>query len=204
LSILSKASGLWSPYRELHGPYEWEIGLHPALEDGESNWLDAEHATSRRAKQVRTALWKESYNTEIFGNTHPTDSLSFHFVRRLSLVWKNVRRTPIRVVDKNPKHCFRVGFLKSIFPDACFVFLYRGPQANISSLIEGWKSGRYETYEVPQSGEHFQWHFDLPPGWKDWIDLELLERCARQWTGYSRALLKAEERLQDEEYIRYY
>jgi hypothetical protein len=102
---------------------------------------------------VRTALWAESYNTEIFGNTHPTDSLSFRFVRRLSLVWK---------------------------------------------------SGRYETYEVPQSGENFQWHFDLPPGWSDWIDLELPERCARQWTGYSRALLKAEERLQDEEYIQCY
>jgi len=204
LSILSRAPGLWSPYRELHAPYEWDIGLHPNLEDGDSNRLEAEHATPARATQVRAALWGESYNTEIFGSTYPTDSLSFHFVRRLSLVWKTIRRPPIRVVDKNPKHCFRVGFLKSIFPDARFVFLYRGPEANISSLIEGWKSGQYATYDVPRSGENFQWHFDLPPGWKDWMDRPLPERCAHQWKGYSQALLSAEERLRDEEYIRCY
>jgi hypothetical protein len=116
-------------------------------------------------------------------------------------VWKR-RKSEIQVVDKNPKHCFRVRFLKEIFPDAQFVFLYRRPEANVSSLIEGWKSRRYATYEVPVSDGTFQWHFDLPPGWREWIEMDLPERCAHQWVGYNQALLRAESELPTGETVR--
>jgi hypothetical protein len=70
-------------------------------------------------------------------------------------------------------------------------------------LIEGWKSGNYETYRIPAlGGRTFQWHFDLPPGWMDWIDIPLVERCARQWVGYTRALLDAERALPDRDVVR--
>jgi hypothetical protein len=128
---------------------------------------------------------------------------TYHLLRTVSRAWKYMRGgCPIRIVDKNPKHCFRIPFLKSLFPDAQFVFLYRRPEANISSLIEGWKSGRYATYEVPRAGETFQWHFDLPPGWEEWINMGLPERCAHQWVGYNRALLRAERTLPDEAVVR--
>lgn len=200
-SILSKAPSLWSPYRELHGLYEWDIGLHPDLEAGESNRLTAEAATVSRRSKVKHGLWKASYNTELIGEPLQTGSLPFHAVRLASKAWK-WGTASIRIVDKNPKHCFRVHFLKEIFPDARFVFLYRRPEANISSLIEGWKSGRYATYEVPVPGGTFQWHFDLPPGWREWIGMDLPERCAHQWVGYNKALLDAESELPGEDVVR--
>jgi len=199
LSILSKASGLWSPYRELHGIYEWRVGLapdftgHPNGTSGrDDNVLTDEHATPSRAEAVPKELFRESTNIELLNTTHSVGAI-YHLLRAVSRAWKRVRMQPIRVVDKNPKHCFRVSFLRELFPEAQFVFLYRSPEANISSLIEGWESGEYATYRVPWEGERFQWHFDLPPGWKHWVTMSLPERCAR---------LRAEERLPESDFVR--
>lgn len=193
-SIVSKARSLWSPYRELHAPYEWGIGLKPDLEKGGSNQLSRKHVTSSRASIVRATLWSESFNIELFGSTHPVGGV-YHLVRRTSEVYKRLRRAPIRIVDKNPKHCFRIDFLHEIFPDAKFIFLFRRPETNINSLIEGWESGKFATYKIPHQGEIFRWQFDLPPGWVEWIDRDLPARCAHQWVGYNRALLRAERAL---------
>jgi hypothetical protein len=210
-SILSKASDLWSPYQELHGLYEWEVGLipdfteHPNGTSGrDDNVLTEAHATDATREFIRKRLYQSSFNVELLNTTTRSIGLSYHLLRLLSIGWKTLRRAPIRVVDKNPKHCFRIDFLNEIFLDAQFVFLYRRPEANISSLIEGWKSGRYATYEIPESEGCFQWHFDLPPGWENWLEMSLPERCAHQWVGYNQALLRAEDQLPDETAVRCY
>ncbi len=208
LSILSKATELWSPYRELHGLYEWEIGLapdftnHPNGTSGrDDNVLTEDHATLSKKQHIPAALFQKSANVELLGSSHAVGA-TYHALRTISRIWKRVRTGPIQIVDKNPKHCFRTQFLKEIFPDAQFVFLYRRPEPNINSLIEGWKSGRYATYKIPRSGGVFQWHFDLPPSWEEWIGMGLPERCAHQWVGYNRALLRAEERLPETDTMR--
>lgn len=208
-SILLKSSELWSPYREMHGMYEWDRGLSPDFTDAsagtsgrDDNVLTDRHATPRNRTALRNTLYDESFNVE-FLHTSPPVGSAYHLLKHASRAWKRIRSRPIRTVDKNPKHCFRTSFLKAVFPDAKFVFLYRRPEANISSLIEGWKSGKYSTYRLSRSdGEPFQWHFGLPPGWMDWIDVSLTERCARQWVGYTRALLDAERTLPDGDVVR--
>jgi len=209
LTILLKARDLWGPYREMHGLYEWHTGLSPDFTQASNgtsgrndNVLTERHATADRRQALRRALWKTSFNVELFGASPPVGP-AYHVLRYASFAWKRVRSGPIRILDKNPKHCFRTAFLKSIFPNAQFVFLYRRPEPNISSLIEGWKSGSYATYRVPRSGnDSFQWHFDLPPEWRAWMDCDLPERCARQWVGYNRALLDAENALPDADVVR--
>jgi hypothetical protein len=187
----------------MHGIYEREIGTYPDLKTGESNELTEGDVTSRRKDLVRKRLWQEAFNVELLGVDRDFGSLSTLVAKHATLLYKRFESS-IRIADKNPKHCFRTRFLKEIFPDAVFVFIFRNPRPNINSLIEGWKSGKYQTYTLPASGpvgEVIEWSFDLPPGYPDWANRTLPERSAHQWVGYTSALLDATDRLSTDSYV---
>ena len=89
-----------------------------------------------------------------------------------------------RFLDKTPKNCLRIPYLRSLFPDAKFVFLRRRAADNVSSLIEGWRARpRFVTYRLPERLEGLgrlsgnRWSFVLIPGWRElrnapaWWDL---------------------------------
>ncbi len=194
--LLSASPHLWSAYRELHGIFEWDIGLHPDVAAGESNQLTALDATPQRVQALRRALRRVVSNREVRG--FPSDRLprvAILIGRTSRVLGRELPFSP-RIVEKNPKSCFRVGFLRAVFPQARFLFLLRHPLPNIYSLIEGWESQRYLTYDVPGTGCAYpRWSFDLPPGWRDWADRPLPELCARQWAGYNQAILEQAAKL---------
>jgi hypothetical protein len=203
--LLSASAGAWSAYRELHGLYEWDAGLEPRPARGESNFLGAGHATPDVVARIRRALFRAVSNRELL--SFPSDWFpgSALWLGRAARVSNWALRRPIQVIDKNPKHSFRVEFLRAVFPDARFVFLYRHARPNIHSLIEGWHSGRFRTYAMAGTAASVaRWSFDLPPGWPAWAHEDLPRLCAHQWVGYNRALLDAERALPSETRVRCY
>ncbi len=94
-----------------------------------------------------------------------------------------------RLLEKTPKNALRLPFLDAVFPDALYVYLYREPSENISSLIEGWESGRFVTYPDLPGWRGRPWSFLLVPGWRDLAGQPLAAIAAAQWQRTQEILL---------------
>jgi hypothetical protein len=93
-----------------------------------------------------------------------------------------------RFLEKTPKNSLRIPFFERIFPDARFIFLWRDPRQNLSSIIEAWKSGNWITYRgLP--GWQGPWSLLLPPGWEALIGRPLEEVAAFQWECTNRIVM---------------
>ena len=93
-----------------------------------------------------------------------------------------------RLLEKTPKNALRIPFFDRIFPDARFVFLWRDPRENVSSIMEGWRGDRWVTY--PQlEGWDGPWSFLLPPGWRELRGKPLEDVAAHQWEAANRIAL---------------
>lgn len=86
----------------------------------------------------------------------------------------------VRLLEKTPKNALRIPFFNALFPDARFVFLWRDPAENISSIIDAWRSGGWITYPQLQ-GWDGPWSLLLPPGWQALKGKPLPEVAAYQW-----------------------
>jgi hypothetical protein len=75
----------------------------------------------------------------------------------------------------------RIPFLRALFPDARFIFLYRDPAESISSILDGWQSRRFIAYRSLPGWQHGAWSFLLTPGWEALADRPLVEIAAHQW-----------------------
>jgi hypothetical protein len=84
--------------------------------------------------------------------------------------------------------------LNEIFPDALFIYLYRNPRENISSMMEAWRSGRFVTYAA-LPGRRTPWSLLLPPDWQSYHDAPLEKITAFQWQSANEAILKQLARL---------
>ncbi len=95
---------------------------------------------------------------------------------------------PIRFLEKTPKNALRIPFFDRIFPDARYIFLWRDPRENLSSIIEAWRSGQWKTYNgLP--GFDGPWSLLLPPGWQGYNGRPLEEIAAFQWDSANRIVL---------------
>jgi len=112
------------------------------------------------------------------------------------------------VLDKTCINTMRVGYLHALFPKAKFVFIHRDGRDNVSSMMDGWRLGRtdggfgLEKFFGPSpepvainGGEFHEWHFFLPPGWRDYNHAALEEVCAFQWVSANRLALDAAKAL---------
>lgn len=119
------------------------------------------------------------------------------------------------VLDKTCINTLRVGYLHKLFPSAKFVFIQRDGRDNISSMIDGWRLGRtdggfgLEKFLGPSpepvainGGEFREWHFFLPPGWREYNHASLEEVCAFQWISANRLALDAARQIPAEQWIR--
>jgi hypothetical protein len=88
----------------------------------------------------------------------------------------------VGVVEKTPKNALRVPFLKTIFPDALFIYLYREARDNVSSIIDAWNSGRFVTYPQLPEWEGLPWSLLLIPEWRALRRKSLAEIAAAQWS----------------------
>lgn len=119
-----------------------------------------------------------------------------------------------RVVDKTCINTMRIPYLHRLFPDASFVFIQRDGRDNISSMIDGWRYGRVDGgFGLTQffgpfperiainNGEFEEWHFFLPPGWRDYSRANLEEVCAFQWMTANQLALDAKRLIPDQNWI---
>jgi len=95
---------------------------------------------------------------------------------------------PLVFLEKTPKNALRIPFLRAVFPDARFVFLWRDPRANVSSILEAWRAGGWITYpELP--GWDGPWSLLLPPQWQQQRGRSLEEIAAWQWDSANRCIV---------------
>ncbi|MBS0555636.1 MAG: sulfotransferase [Proteobacteria bacterium] len=140
------------------------------------------------------------------------DARSAHRDRALAYFYARLGAGP--VLDKTCINTLRVGYLHKLFPQAKFVFIQRDGRDNISSMIDGWRLGRtdggfgLEKFFGPSpeavainGGEFREWHFFLPPGWREYNHATLEEVCAFQWISANRLALDAARTLPPEQWI---
>ena len=118
------------------------------------------------------------------------------------------------VLDKTCINTMRVGYLHRLFPHAKFVFIHRDGRDNVSSMMDGWRHGRTDGgFGLSQffgpspepvainGGEFREWHFFLPPGWREYNRASLEEVCAFQWVSANRLALEARPAIPDAQWI---
>ncbi|HBE16876.1 MAG TPA: sulfotransferase [Cyanobacteria bacterium UBA11149] len=163
---LSQFPQLWTVGKESHAIIEGIPQLRPAAHNFSSNCL-----------------------TEADAQPHISLALREGFARQLrdrfgmAYLHLPIQQRPqkIRFLEKTPKNALRVPFLKAVFPDALFIFLYREPRSNINSILEGWRSGHFiSAVKIP--GWPFRnWSFLLIPGWSSLSNSSIAEIAAHQW-----------------------
>ncbi|HYW75043.1 MAG TPA: sulfotransferase [Gammaproteobacteria bacterium] len=173
---LARLPGLWTIGDESHGVFEGVKELRPENRGFDSN------AVGR-------------------GELHPgiADQLQQHFAGLLrDYQGHHYQRMPagarpdsVRFLEKTPKNALRIPFLDELFPDACFVFLYREPRGNVSSLMDGWQSGNFVTYRKLPGWNRGDWSFLLIPGWRELTGASLADIAAAQWLESNRAIMEA-------------
>lgn len=95
----------------------------------------------------------------------------------------------VRLLEKTPKNALRIPFFDRLFPDARFVFLWREPEENISSIIDAWRDGGWVTYPKLQGWDGPPWSLLLPPGWQGLKGRPLGEIAAYQWSETNRIIM---------------
>lgn len=155
----------------LGGEAHWLVESIPELCPGapsiDSNRLEARHASRAVADRIREQV----------------------LARAVDADGAPVGDEALRFVEKTPKNALRVPFLNAIFPDARFVFLWREPRGNLSSIIDAWRSGRWRTYPRLE-GFDPPWSLLLPPGWAALRGRPVEEIAAFQWQVTNDTLLR--------------
>lgn len=178
--LLAKYPDVWTIAEESHEAIEGIAGLHPAERDFHSNCLTADDATAARSLQLKQRF---------------TMRLQDRDAQRYLDLPPETQPSQIRFLEKTPKNALRIAFLKAIFPDARFIFLYREPKENVSSLIEGWYSRRFLAYKTLSRWPHREWSFLLPPNWREYENAGIAEIAAYQWRQSNQLILEALETL---------
>lgn len=167
--LLSVSGALWTIGNESHRVIESIPALQPGPANNYSNRLTEVDATPELAERLRKAFLSELRSHD--GRRYNIDS-----------------QVPVRFLEKTPKNALRIPFLDTVFPGARFIYLYRDPRENISSIMEGWRSGHFVMY--PQLTVFAgPWSFLLPVGWASMRTRPLEEVAAFQWRAANEYIL---------------
>lgn len=180
---LSEAPEVWTVGGESHQFIEGLRPLNPNFGTVDSNRLEARHASDDVAAALRRRF---------AGALRDRDGC------RVDL---DNDAAGIRFLEKTPKNALRQPFLEQVFPGAYYVYLYRDPRPNISSMLEAWKSGRWITYPRLRGWRGPPWSLLLPPGWQALSGRPLPEICAFQWASANRIILDDLGALPDDRWI---
>ncbi|NEP84209.1 MAG: sulfotransferase [Okeania sp. SIO3B3] len=172
---LSHFPNVWTIGEESHEVIEGMTALHPAACDYSSNRLTAADATPTVASTLRERFTRKLQTTT--GQPY------------LGLPAAQRPRT-VRFLEKTPKNALRIPFLQAVFPEALFIYLYRDPAENISSLMEGWRSRRFIGYRNMPGWPYLEWSFLLVPGWHGLHERPLAEIAAYQWQTTNALILE--------------
>ena len=111
----------------------------------------------------------------------------------LDPVWAADTEGPVRLVDKDTGHCWRIPELSAGFPDAQFILIVRDPEDAMRSLMAGWRHPTwFFTYRLDTPlniagysdfapwGQRW-WNFNLFPGWESLVNSPIDEVADAQW-----------------------
>ncbi len=168
---LSEARDVWTIRAESHHVIEGLPPLNPNTGQVSDNRLTAAHASEPVIAALRRRFARFLRDREGREFIHHTD------VRRL------------RFLEKTPKNALRQPFLESVFPGALYIFLFRDVRANLSSMIEAWRAGKWVTYPRLPGWRGPPWSLLLPPGWQALNGRPVEEICAFQWAAANRTIL---------------
>jgi len=180
--LLAELPNVYTVGGESHGIIEGLAPLHPRNRGYASNALGAQDAPPWLSHVLRMRFARALIDRN---GEHATES-----------------STPsLRMVEKTPKNALRIPFLAQVFPDARFLFLHREAPANLGSLIEGWRSGRFVTYPALPGWRGMPWSFLLTPGWQELSPNSVAAIAAEQWAVSNTAILDALEALPRERWL---
>lgn len=162
--MLARNPALWTLGDEGHGHVEQIAALDPRRNGFGSNRLTQADAADETARRLRANY--------LLGMRDADDRL----LRDLAQ-----KPEALRFLEKTPKNAARIPFLKRVFPDARFVFLHREPAANISAIMEAWRSGRFVTYADLPDWPGPAWSMLLIPGWRELAGADPARIAMRQW-----------------------
>jgi len=169
---LAASSDFWTIGGEGPGMFERISRFNPTTKFCDSNALFAKDSIPQANEQIRAWFYQKLRDADGRSIQSAQASLS----------------GPLRFLEKTPKNALRVSLLNAIFPDALFIYLYRNPRENISSMMEAWQSGRFVTYpSLPGRGK--PWSLLLPSGWQSFHDASIEETAAFQWRATNEAIL---------------
>lgn len=180
---LAQSPDVWTIGAESHHIIESLPALNPNAGKVADNRLDARHARPRVVTMLRrrfARFLRDRDGREFF---HHRD------------------RERLRFVEKTPKNALRQPFLESVFPGARYIFLFRDVRANLSSMMEAWRSGRWVTYPRLRGWDGPPWSLLLPPGWQAMNGRPLEEICAFQWVAANRTILTDLARIEKDRWI---
>jgi hypothetical protein len=180
----------WSLGGEAHREFESHPRLRPAHRNFDSNCLDGTDASDEVVSELLLQL---------AGRLQDADGQ-----RWLDL--PDAQRTArFRFLEKTPKNALRIPFLHALFPDAQFIYLHRGARESISSILDGWKSGRFVTYPSLPGWDGPKWSYLLPMGWRELNRRPLVDIAAFQWRATNTMILQELNRLPDSQWtsVRY-
>ncbi len=155
---------------ESHVQFERIPALQPAQRGFDSNVLNASDATPEVAADLRARFLSAARDRE----GRPAAAAD----------------GALRLLEKTPKNALRVPFLRSVFPDARFLYLWREPEECLASLMEGWQSGKFVTYSDLPGWPGPPWSYLLVPGWRGLAGRPLEEIVAAQWRMTQERLLR--------------
>lgn len=174
---LAEGPEIWTVGGESHQFIEGLKPLHPVAGGIRSNRLVERHAGPRIVELLRRRFARFLQDRD-----------GRRFV-------DNPGIRNLRFLEKTPKNSLRQPFLDVVFPGALYIWLYREPRGNISSMMEAWRSGKWVTYPRLPGWHGLPWSLLLPPGWEK-MDARPLERvCAFQWESANRIILDDLEKL---------
>ena len=169
---MQQARDFWTVGGEAHGLVEGLPQFVPVFGEVQSNRLDAAHVDDDVRQFIHQGLTNHLRDRD--GRAYEGGS--------------------IRLIEKTPKNSLRIPFFNELFPDAKFIFLWRDPRENISSIIEAWRSGGWVTYpQLP--GWQGPWSLLLPPEWQGLRGAPLEQIAAHQWKMTNQIVLDDLSRL---------
>lgn len=159
---------LWTVGGEAHWLVEGFDHLSPGAPGIDDNRVDATHAVAEVGAEIERRLLERLQGPQ--QQPLPANAAA------------------VRLLEKTPKNALRIPFFAKLFPDALFVFLWRDPRENLSSIIEAWRSGGWVTYSKMPDWDG-PWSLVLPPGWRGMRGKSLGEIAALQWETTNRIAL---------------
>ena len=165
---------LWTLSDESHQVFESINALHPASKNFASNVLSAEDYNEGLGDVLVGAFLRRlrSFDGTLFATIAPDQQAS-----------------TLRFLEKTPKNALRIQFLRKLFPEALFIFLYRQARPNIGSIIDAWNSGKFVTYPKLPDWSGQPWSLLLPAGWREFDGRPLAEIAAWQWAATNQKIL---------------